>query len=133
MSSGGIGEKVYLGEDICVMVESIDIKERYVSLEIKAKCHIYPICNESDYPIEMLDTSCIKDQRRKSGSRIITLNAYVTDPIFIGDDITVKLIDIRGIKVILGFIASPDIVFYREQLFQEIQNNKFFLSQECPF
>ena len=51
---------------------------------------------------------------------MLVLSRNVNERIRIGDDIEVKIIEVRGDRVKLGFSAPLDVPIHREEIYQRI-------------
>ncbi len=51
---------------------------------------------------------------------MLVLTRKINESIRIGDDITIKVLEIRGSQVRLGIEAPEDVKVYREELYQKI-------------
>ena len=51
---------------------------------------------------------------------MLVLSRRVDESVMIADDIMVKIVEIRGDKVRLGFEAPPDVPIHREEVYQAI-------------
>lgn len=54
---------------------------------------------------------------------MLVLNRRVGTAIYIGDDITVTVIGIKGESVSIGINASRDVPVYREEVYMKIQRD----------
>lgn len=57
---------------------------------------------------------------------MLCLTRHKGERVFIGDSITVEVIEIRGDRVRLGFVAPPEVPVHREEVRRSIdedQNN----------
>ena len=55
---------------------------------------------------------------------MLVLSRRRDESIMIGEEITIKIVDVRGDKVRLGIDAPPSISVHREEVFQAIQNEQ---------
>ena len=53
---------------------------------------------------------------------MLVLTRYKDETIYIGDDITVTIVDVRGDRVKLGVEAPQNISVHREEVYNEIHN-----------
>ncbi len=54
------------------------------------------------------------------GISVLVLTRKKDEEIRIGDDIVVKVVEIKGNMVRLGFVAPDDVAIYRKELYDEI-------------
>jgi carbon storage regulator CsrA len=113
-----VGKKVYIGEDVCIMLVTIDKENTSAEILITLKRDIGPICTVGDYANK--EATFISFDEPK----VFLRRVYYNQSLFIGDDITVRLLEIHGHKAVFGFMASPDIVIYRDEVFEKIQKMK---------
>jgi carbon storage regulator len=55
---------------------------------------------------------------------MLVLSRRRDESIMIGEEITIKIVDVRGDKVRLGIDAPPSISVHREEVFQAIQDEQ---------
>jgi carbon storage regulator len=55
---------------------------------------------------------------------MLVLSRYRDESIFIGDDIKVTVVDIRGDRVRLGIQAPPNVTVHRQEVYEAIANNQ---------
>ena len=55
---------------------------------------------------------------------MLILSRHIGRSIFIGDDITVTVLEINTKQVKLGINANRDIPVFREEIYRQIQKNK---------
>ena len=55
---------------------------------------------------------------------MLVLSRRRDESIMIGEEISIKIVDVRGDKVRLGIDAPPSISVHREEVFQAIQNEQ---------
>jgi carbon storage regulator len=62
---------------------------------------------------------------------VLIFTRRVGEEIRIGDDIRVKIIDIKGKQVRLGIEAPPEVIIHREEIYQRINgSNTLGLTEE---
>ena len=54
---------------------------------------------------------------------MLILSRKIGEELVIMDDIRIKVIDIQGGRVRLGFAAPPEVIIHREELLQKIRQN----------
>jgi carbon storage regulator len=54
---------------------------------------------------------------------VLIFTRRIGEEIRIGDDIRVRIIDIKGKQVRLGIEAPPQIIIHREEIYQRINEN----------
>ena len=62
---------------------------------------------------------------------MLVLSREIEEVVMIGDDVEVKVVDIRGDKVHLGFTAPRQVLIHRKEVFDAIQEGKHSPSCEC--
>jgi carbon storage regulator len=55
---------------------------------------------------------------------MLVLSRYRDESIYIGDNVVVTIVDIRGDRVRLGIQAPPDISVYRQEIYDAIMQGK---------
>jgi len=55
---------------------------------------------------------------------MLILTRRIGETLVIGDDIKVRILDVRGIQVRVGVEAPKDISVHREEIYQRIQREK---------
>ena len=55
---------------------------------------------------------------------MLVLSREVQEVIMIGDDIEIKIIDVRGNKVRVGITAPKNVAVHRKEVYEAIQNDK---------
>ncbi|MEZ5445175.1 MAG: carbon storage regulator CsrA [Gammaproteobacteria bacterium] len=55
---------------------------------------------------------------------MLILTRRIGETLNIGDDITVTVLQVKGNQVRLGINAPTDVAVHREEIFQEIQQEK---------
>jgi len=55
---------------------------------------------------------------------MLVLSRKKDESIMIGDDVEIKIVDVRGDKVRLGITASKDIPVHRMEVYEAIQREK---------
>jgi carbon storage regulator len=67
---------------------------------------------------------------------MLVLSRYRDESIFIGDDIKVTVVDIRGDRVRIGIQAPPNVTVHRQEVYEAIANNQERgekpVRSECP-
>ena len=64
---------------------------------------------------------------------MLVLSRQIGEEIVIGDDIVVKLVDIRGDKARFGITAPPHITVHRKEVYDAIQKeNQAAAEQKTP-
>ena len=53
---------------------------------------------------------------------MLVLSRYRDESIYIGDDIIITVVDIRGDRVRIGVQAPPDISVHRQEIYEAIKN-----------
>ena len=63
---------------------------------------------------------------------MLVLSRYKDQSIYIGDDIVVTIVDVRGDRIRLGIEAPPDVPVHRQEIYEAIQReNAGELESEC--
>lgn len=52
---------------------------------------------------------------------MLILSRKIGEELVIKDDIRIKVIDIQGGRVRLGFAAPPEVIIHREELYEKIR------------
>ena len=52
---------------------------------------------------------------------MLVLSRYKDQSIYIGDDIVVTIVDVRGDRIRLGIEAPPDVPVHRQEIYEAIQ------------
>jgi len=55
---------------------------------------------------------------------MLVLSRYRDESIYIGDDIVITVVDIRGDRVRIGIQAPPDVSVHRQEVYEAIKNEK---------
>ncbi len=55
---------------------------------------------------------------------MLVLSRYKDQSIYIGDDIVVTVVDVRGDRIRLGVEAPADVPVHRQEIYEEIQRSK---------
>jgi len=55
---------------------------------------------------------------------MLVLSRYRDESIYIGDDIVITVVDIRGDRVRIGVQAPPDVSVHRQEVYEAIKNEK---------
>jgi cytosine/creatinine deaminase len=63
---------------------------------------------------------------------MLVLTRLRSQSIMIGDDIEMKIVDIRGDKVRLGFVAPKNVQIHRKEIFDEIARENALAAQVQP-
>ncbi len=63
---------------------------------------------------------------------MLILTRNISQRIFIGDDITIRVLRIKGNQVALGIEAPDDIKVHREEIYDTIQQEKMLLGKVVP-
>ena len=53
---------------------------------------------------------------------MLVLSRYRDESIYIGDDIVITVVDIRGDRVRIGVQAPPDVTVHRQEVYDAIKN-----------
>jgi len=53
---------------------------------------------------------------------MLVLSRYRDESIYIGDDIVITVVDIRGDRVRIGVQAPPDVTVHRQEVYEAIKN-----------
>ena len=53
---------------------------------------------------------------------MLVLSRYRDESIYIGDDIVITVVDIRGDRVRIGVQAPPDVSVHRQEVYEAIKN-----------
>jgi carbon storage regulator len=56
--------------------------------------------------------------------KMLVLSRYRDESIYIGDDVVVTIVDIRGDRVRIGIQAPPDIAVHRQEIYDVIAREK---------
>ena len=62
---------------------------------------------------------------------MLVLSREIDEVIMIGDDVEVKVVDIRGDKVRLGFTAPRQVPIHRKEVFDAIEADKGKMLVRC--
>lgn len=54
---------------------------------------------------------------------MLILSRKIGEELVIKDDIRIKVIDIQGGRVRLGFAAPPEVIIHREELYEKIRQS----------
>jgi len=52
---------------------------------------------------------------------VLVLSRYKDQSIYIGDDIVVTIVDVRGDRIRLGIEAPPDVPVHRQEIYEAIK------------
>ena len=55
---------------------------------------------------------------------MLVLSRYKDQSIYIGDDIVITVVDVRGDRIRLGIEAPPDVAVHRQEIYEAIQKDK---------
>ncbi|MCF0234448.1 MAG: carbon storage regulator CsrA [Thermoguttaceae bacterium] len=55
---------------------------------------------------------------------MLVLSRYKDQSIYIGDDIVVTIVDVRGDRIRLGIEAPADVPVHREEIYEAIQRDQ---------
>lgn len=55
---------------------------------------------------------------------MLVLSRYKDQSIYIGDDIVVTIVDVRGDRIRLGIEAPPTVAVHRQEIYEAIQKDK---------
>ncbi|MBQ9814004.1 MAG: carbon storage regulator CsrA [Thermoguttaceae bacterium] len=55
---------------------------------------------------------------------MLVLSRYKDQSIYIGDDIVVTVVDVRGDRIRLGVEAPPDVPVHRQEIYEEIHGRR---------
>jgi len=55
---------------------------------------------------------------------MLVLSRYRDESIYIGDDVVITVVDIRGDRVRIGVQAPPDVSVHRQEVYEAIKNGK---------
>lgn len=55
---------------------------------------------------------------------MLMLTRGINEIVMIGDDVQVKVLAVKGMKVLLGFKAPRKIAVYREEIYKRIQEQR---------
>ena len=55
---------------------------------------------------------------------MLVLSRYKDQSIYIGDDIVVTVVDVRGDRIRLGVEAPPNVPVHRQEIYEEIHGRK---------
>ncbi len=61
---------------------------------------------------------------------MLVLSRYCDESIYIGDDVVVTIVDIRGDRVRLGIQAPPDVSVHRQEIYNAIVREQKNLSKQ---
>lgn len=63
---------------------------------------------------------------------MLVLTRQRTQSVMIGSDVEMKVVDVRGDKVRLGFVAPPSVAIHRKEVYDEIVQENQMASQMRP-
>lgn len=63
---------------------------------------------------------------------MLVLSRYKDESIYIGDDVVVTIVDVRGDRVRLGIQAPPNVSVHRQEVYDAIAREKGLPSQSVP-
>ena len=55
---------------------------------------------------------------------MLVLSRYCDESIYIGDDVVITIVDIRGDRVRLGIQAPPNVSVHRQEVYEAIEREK---------
>jgi len=55
---------------------------------------------------------------------MLVLSRYRDESIYIGDDVVITVVDIRGDRVRIGVQAPPNVSVHRQEVYEAIKNEK---------
>jgi len=58
------------------------------------------------------------------GKKMLVLSRYRDESIYIGDDVVITVVDIRGDRVRIGVQAPPDVSVHRQEVYEAIKSGK---------
>ncbi len=61
---------------------------------------------------------------------MLVLSRYKDQSIYIGDDIVITVVDVRGDRIRLGIEAPADVPVHREEIYQAIKRDKLSFQTE---
>ena len=61
---------------------------------------------------------------------MLVLSRYKDQSIYIGDDIVVTIVDVRGDRIRLGIEAPPDVPVHRQEIYEAIKREN--TSERAP-
>jgi carbon storage regulator len=63
---------------------------------------------------------------------MLVLSRKKNEKVIIGENIEVRVIDVRGDRVKLGFVGPPDVPIHREEVFRRIDEWTQAEREPCP-
>ena len=63
---------------------------------------------------------------------MLVLSRYCDESIYIGDDIIITVVDIRGDRVRLGIQAPPNVSVHRQEIYEAIAREKQAAKEAKP-
>ena len=69
------------------------------------------------------EASCPTREARQGRLRVLIFTRRIGEEIRIGDDIRVRIIDIKGKQVRLGIEAPSEVIVHREEIYLRINEN----------
>lgn len=63
---------------------------------------------------------------------MLVLSRYRDESVYIGDDIVITVVDIRGDRVRIGIQAPPDVSVHRQEVYEAIKNSDRGFSSGSP-
>lgn len=61
---------------------------------------------------------------------MLVLSRYKDQSIYIGDDIVITVVDVRGDRIRLGIEAPADVPVHREEIYEAIKRDKLSFQSE---
>ena len=67
--------------------------------------------------------------RRLRGVFMLILSRYISETIRIGDDVSIKVLDVKGNQVRIGIDAPQEVEVHREEIYRRIQRERMLTEQ----
>ncbi|MDO5579522.1 MAG: carbon storage regulator CsrA [Planctomycetia bacterium] len=64
---------------------------------------------------------------------MLVLSRYKDQSIYIGDDIVITVVDVRGDRIRLGIEAPADVPVHREEIYEAIKRDKLSLELDNSY